>query len=56
MARLQVLILPDPGDEYPFALIIDQCDEKIAHDTLTQLKVNTGARAVFLYPGTLDLL
>ena len=46
--RLQVLHLPAPADEYPFAIVIDQCDHPEEIGDLSRAEP-LGARGVLVF-------
>lgn len=54
--RIQVMHLPAPADEFPFALVIDQCDspESIRHDLLAA-KEGIGARGVLVFESEVEV-
>jgi hypothetical protein len=59
--RLQVLHLPGPADEYPFALVIDQASETDAAplrgpESAPSIKEATGAKAVLVFSQTVEVL
>lgn len=58
MARIQVLHLPAPPDEYPFALIVDQMAEGDFPDLaeLKELADYVGARGLLVSTGTVEVL
>lgn len=56
--RIQILHLPAPADDYPFALVIDEApalDEQSA-DGLRSIKGDIGARAVLVFRETVEVL
>lgn len=61
MARIQVLPLPiekiGDAERTPFILIIDEADdpEPYTNDTMTHLRLQTGAAAIWLHAGTFDV-
>lgn len=56
--RIQILHLPAPPDEFPFALIIDQASTAEAEDPAfrdPRLAESIGARAALAFEGTVEL-
>lgn len=55
--RLQVMHLPAPPDEYPFALVIDQCDDPEAFLTAATgaAKEALGARGVLVFESEVEI-
>lgn len=58
MARLQILQLPGPADEYPFALVFDQWDSdpQVIREVLEHFKAGTGARTVMVFRESVDVV
>ncbi len=53
--RLQVMHLPAPADEYPFALVIDQCENPERFADLGETKSMIGARAILVFEGEVEV-
>ncbi len=60
MARIQIMRLPAPADEYPFVLILDDVGTESAHDLVSQLMEGAleavGARAVLVFPFKVEVV
>lgn len=56
--RLQILHLPAPAHEYPFALILDQAGESHQVDSaeLQQASHDIGAKAVLVFADTVEIV
>lgn len=56
MPRIQILNLPGPSDQYPFALVVDQwSSDALPADALMRLKGELGATAVLVFEDTVEL-
>lgn len=57
--RLQVMHLPAPADEYPFALVIDQCENPDDLGDLSMVsdvaKASLGARGVLVFNAEVEV-
>jgi hypothetical protein len=56
--RIQVMHLPGAGDDYPFAIVIDEApslDEDSAK-ALRAMKEDVGARAVLVFRETVEVV
>ena len=54
--RIQLLHLPAPEDEFPFALVVDQCTEPAMRDLERLRKEDVGARCVLVFADTVEVL
>jgi hypothetical protein len=55
--RLQVMHLPAPPDQYPFALVIDECKSPPAdRGQMEGLKHAIDARAVLVFSETVEVV
>lgn len=60
--RIQVLHLPGPENEWPFALVFDQCDPAVGGldqwkaDIGQLVPAEVGARHIFVFAGTVEVL
>lgn len=56
--RLQIMHLPAPPDEYPFALVLDGCteaDTEAFGSASDGVKEALGARAVLVFAGEVEV-
>lgn len=54
MARLQILHIPAPPDEYPFVLVIDKVEDPI--DISSDIVDRMGAQAVLVFREEVEVL
>lgn len=55
--RIQILNLPAPPDQYPYALVFDQCgDQTFQGEDWEEFKASTGAKGVLIFPGTAEVV
>lgn len=55
--RLQVMHLPAPADEFPYVLVIDQCEDvdSLGNLIAPETKAAIGARGILVFEGEVEV-